>query len=347
MRARFTVITVAVVVAAMAVGGVVWWRAQPSSDLERAFRLAPSEAERLTWTDWSGIREELGSDVDLDSPTGRLVDLLDEGYEADLTSTSALLSSATALHEEFGFSPASIEWELFSQSAEGAVVLMGLPEGTDLDALGDGFEQLGYTRPSEEDGVWVGGPALLPGIAPQLTPELQYLAIDPDERLVLASDTQAYLEQVTGADDDGPTELADVVEASGDPLSAVVFDSAYVCTQLAMSAADEPDQAEAEALVEAAGEVNPITAYAMSAQPDGGIRVVLAFENDDQARANADSRSVLARGPAPGQGGDFADRFTVDEVSAEGPLVTMELDPVEGEYVLSDLSSGPVLFATC
>lgn len=347
MRARLAVITVLVVVAAVAVGGLVWWRSQPSSDLERAIRLAPVEAERVTWTDWADIRDELGSDVGAGSSTGDLVDLLDEGYEADLTSTSALLSSATALHEEFGFSPASLEWELFSQSAEGAVVIMGLPEDTDLGELGDGFEALGYTRPVEDDGVWVGGTALLPGIAPQLTPELQYLAIDTDERLVLASDTEAYLAQVTSADDDGSAALADVVEASGDPLSAVLYDSAYVCTQLAMSAADEADQAEAEALVDAAGEVNPITAFAMSVQPGGGIRVVLSFENDDQARANADSRSALARGPAPGQGGDFADRFTVDEVSAEGSIVTMDLDPVEGEYVLSDLSSGPVLFATC
>jgi hypothetical protein len=77
------------------------------------------------------------------------------------------------------------------------------------------------------------------------------------------------------------------------------------------------------------------------------VRVVLGFENDEQARVNADTRSVLARGPAPGQGGDFSDRFTVDRVTAEGSLVTLNLDPVEGQYVLSDLSSGPVLFATC
>ena len=38
---------------------------------------------------------------------------------------------------------------------------------------------------------------------------------------------------------------------------------------------------------------------------------------------------------------------TVDRVTAEGSLVTLALDPVPGEYVLSDLSSGPVLFATC
>ncbi len=75
--------------------------------------------------------------------------------------------------------------------------------------------------------------------------------------------------------------------------------------------------------------------------------MVLSFENDDQARTNADTRAVLASGPAPGQGGEFGDRFAVDTVTAEGSLVTMELDPREGEYVLSDLSSGPVLFATC
>jgi hypothetical protein len=35
------------------------------------------------------------------------------------------------------------------------------------------------------------------------------------------------------------------------------------------------------------------------------------------------------------------------QVTAEGSVVVMELDPVAGSYVLSDLSSGPLLFATC
>ena len=114
-----------------------------------------------------------------------------------------------------------------------------------------------------------------------------------------------------------------------------------------MSSADQADQAQAEELIRSAGEVNPVTGFAMSVQPGRDVRVVLGFENDEQARVNADSRSVLARGPAPGQGGDFSDRFAVDRVTAEGSLVTLALDPVEGEYVLSDLSSGPLLFATC
>ena len=48
-----------------------------------------------------------------------------------------------------------------------------------------------------------------------------------------------------------------------------------------------------------------------------------------------------------GQGGDFADRFSLRSASADGAVVVLELDPVAGAYVLSDLSTGPVLFATC
>ncbi len=348
MRSRIAVVTALVVLAALVVGGVLWWRAQPANDFERALAMAPAEAERVTYTDWGGIREELGSELNADSSADRVLDFLDEGYEADLTSTSALLASSEGLQENYGFSPASLEWEMFSQSSSGAVVVMALPESTDLDGVADRLAGLGYQRPSDDDGVWVGGPALLPSIADDLSPELQYLAIDADERLVLASDTEGYLKQVTdGLGDGGPTELGDVVDTSGDPLSAVVYSGANVCVALAMSAADENDQAQAEALLAEAGEVNPITGFAMAAQPDGGIRVVMSFENEDQARINADTRAILAEGPAPGQGGNFADRFSVDEVTADGAVVTMELDPLEGQYVLSDLTTGPVLFATC
>jgi hypothetical protein len=34
-------------------------------------------------------------------------------------------------------------------------------------------------------------------------------------------------------------------------------------------------------------------------------------------------------------------------VSAEGKLVTMELEPVESSYAFSALKDGPVLFASC
>ena len=93
--------------------------------------------------------------------------------------------------------------------------------------------------------------------------------------------------------------------------------------------------------------MNPYTAFALSDEPDGTVRVAFEFDDSDQARTNADTRATLARGPAPGQGGSFTDRFRVDAVTAHGSLVVMHLTPVAGAFVLSDLSTGPLLFATC
>ena len=90
-----------------------------------------------------------------------------------------------------------------------------------------------------------------------------------------------------------------------------------------------------------------MTAFAMATQPNSGISVSMSFESEDNARHDADSRANLAGGPAPGQGGDFTDRFAVTSSTAEGMVVQLELEPVPDQYVLSDLTSGPVLFATC
>ena len=79
----------------------------------------------------------------------------------------------------------------------------------------------------------------------------------------------------------------------------------------------------------------------------GGLRAVMEVEDADDAPGDADARARLAAGPAPGQGGDFSDRFTVADAGSEGRAITLDLQPEDGQYVLSDLTSGPVLFATC
>ena len=350
MRARLLVLGTALVVLVLVAAGLLWWRSAQLTDLQRAIAVTPPDAQRLSWTDWAAVREELGAGIDAQSETSRLESFLDEGFESDLTSSSALLQSASALHDRYGLSPASLEWELLSQSEEGAVVLMRVPDSVDFDALADRLRQLGYDPPESDTGVWEGGPDVLTTISPNLTPELQHIALDADRSLVVASDRSDYLdramETVLG-EADSLEGFDDVVEAAGEPLSAAIYSGELACQALAMSSADRADQAQAEELIQNAGEVNPVTGFAMAVLPNRDIRVVLGFESEDQARVNADSRAVLARGPAPGQGGDFSDRFTVDRVTAEGSLVTLALDPGEGEYVLSDLSSGPVLFATC
>lgn len=352
-RPRTTTLGIAAVVLALLAGGAVFgfraWQDAQRSDLQRAVALAPGDGERFSWTDWSGVRRELGADLDVDSASPEVLDFLSEGYNSDLTSASALVESAQVLHVEYGFSPASIDWELFSQSAAGAVVMMHLPEGTDWPGIADNLTALGYTEPKQEDGVWLGGSDVL-GTISGVTPELGYVALDKDDSLIFTSDTIDYLEDAlddaigAGAAVDS---LDEVVGASGDALSAAIYTGAHACAALSMGQADVSDQEQADQLVREAGKVNPFTAFAMSVQPNRDVRLALSFENDDQARTNADSRAVLASGPAPGQGGDFADRFVLGDVIAEGAVVTMELAPVEGSYVLSDLSNGPLLFATC
>jgi hypothetical protein len=350
---RVIVVVVGVLALALLTAAVLvavhWWRDSHRTDLERATAYAPDDAQRLSWTDWAAVRDRVGAHLDAES-SGRAVErFLDQGYDADLTSASALVESAPVLQSHFGFSPATVDWELFSQSDAGAVVIVRVPDDTDFDALADDLESSGFTRPSSDEGVWNGGEGLLPSIGADLTPELQYVALDADDHLVLTSDTAGYLHDTVDHLGDGELSegIREVVSASGEPLSAAVYDGAYACSALAMSHADRSDQEAADQLLAQAGEVNPMTGFAMSVQPGGDVRVAMAFENDEQARTNADTRSALARGPAPGQGGDFSDRFSVGSVTADGSVVSMDLEPRRGAYVFSDLSTGPVLFATC
>ena len=349
MRNRMVVVGAVVLVVVVVVAAVLGWRWVRTTELQRAVALAPASTERLTWTDWAGVRSTLGADVDASSDADAVAGFLDEAFEADLSPMSALVESADSMHEPYGFSPASLEWELLAQSEDGTAVVMQLPQETDFDALADRLEGLGYQRPDDDTGVWVGGRNLLPQIG-TLTPELQYLGLDADQQRVVASDTEAYAGTAIAAatgEEDGFEELDQVVEAVGSPLAAAVYGGDVACGTLAMGNADPADQEQASDLVAAAGEVNPLTGFAMARERGDGVRVAMSFEDDEQARTNADTRAALAAGPAPGQGGDFADRFRLGRVQAQDEVVTMELDPVEGSYVLSDLSSGPVLFATC
>ncbi|MFC6340606.1 hypothetical protein ACFP8W_01330, partial [Nocardioides hankookensis] len=295
MSKRVTVVVAAVVglvlLAALAVVGVRWWRDRDRTAFEQATSYAPADAARLSWTDWAAVRDRTGADLDATSSGDDVQSFLDKAFDVDLTSTSALVQSAPVLQAHFGFSPANVEWELFSQSTAGAVVILRLPDD-DLDAVGDDLEDAGFKRPGTDDGVWIGGDSLLPEIGADLSPELQYVALDADRGLVLTSDRSDYLHDVVdGLGDDHLSDpVKSVVDASGEPLSAAVYDGDNACSALAMSQADADDQATADRLVEEAGTIDPMTAYALSVQPGGHVRAVMAFADGDQAKANAASR---------------------------------------------------------
>ena len=350
MPRRLWIVAAVVVALVAASGGYLWWRHDDRTAFAWAVDHAPAGAQRLSWTDWAAVRRHEHAELSTRSSADQVQRFLDRAYDDDLSSTSALVTSAPVLQERFGFSPASADWELFAQSYQGAVVMLHLPSSVDLDAVADNLRDLGYREPDRADGVWQGGADLLARISPDLTGELQYVALDTHDDLVLTSDSASFLSVAMDAvrgHGARVTGLDAVVDDAGEPLASSVYAGDFACGALAMAHAGAADQAEATRLVAAAGEVNPYSAFAMSDEPGGSVRVSFAFDSSGTARTNADSRAVLARGPAPGQGGTFGDRFRVTSATAHGSLVVLELAPRPGAAVLSDLSTGPVLFATC
>jgi hypothetical protein len=347
---RLWIVLAAVVFVVAVTSGYLWWQRDDRTAFAWAVGHAPAGVQRLSWTDWAAIREHEGVRLTARSTPRELQHFLDAAYDDDLSSTSALVTSAPVLQKRFGFSPASADWELFSQSDQGAVVMLHLPSSVDLDEIADHLRDLGYQEPGKADGAWQGGEDLVASISASLSGELQYVALDRDDSLVLTSDSSSFLSVAMDAvRGDGPraTGFDGVVDDAGKPLSSAVYDGDYACGALAMAHAGAADQAQAERLVAAAGEVNPYSAFAMSDEPEGDVRAAFEFADDAAARTNADTRATLARGPAPGQGGTFGDRFRLTSVTARGTLVAMLLEPRSGASVLSDLTTGPVLFATC
>ena len=294
------VVVLALVTAAVI--GVVWWRDSRRTELAKAVDLLPADTLRASWTDWSGVRSELGVELDADSDGDQIRAFTDEAFERDLSGASSVVESTVALHQKYGFSPATADWELYGQSREGAAMVLRLPDSSDFDAIEGRLESLGYTPPQEADGVWDGGEDLIPSIDPTLTPELQYVALLEDQHLVLTSDTADYLAKATKAatgDGDRVAGADDLVDHVSDPLASVMFTGDLACSELAMSRADDEDRQLAKYLIEDAGEVNPFDGLLVAALPDDQVRVVMSFENEDQATSNARARppSPLVRRP--------------------------------------------------
>lgn len=370
---RLALLVGGAVLVLVAAAAVTWFVVRPGGgDLVRAARLAPADAQRLSWVDWAGVRTLAAEDGSPGLPdggapapdaSGAEVELLiDVAYDRDLSAPSSLGQSAVPMQERLGFSPATVAWESFTQSERGAVTLLGT-DGDDafFERVPDALEDTGFDSPEADErldgGLWeldLGTAAQL-GLSPQLT----FLALLEDDGLVLASDDPAYLaDAVEAARGDGAgmadgaeavrAVAATVTDGGDDPLAAVVLDAALVCSSLAMSEADPAAQDEGRALVEAVGGVAPLAAYAIAIGPEDGTgTVALGFENGDQASDDAEARAALASGPAPGQGGTFAERFEVEEAVVDGAVVRLDVTVAEDAFVLSDLGSGPVLFATC
>jgi hypothetical protein len=350
-------------VVVVGVGGLVvaaWlgWRSVQSTSYQQAVASLPEATLRATYTDWGRVRaladgERLGA-----GSSSREVDgFLSRAYDLDLTSGSAVVDSTYAMNRRYGFSPLDAEWEMFGQSRGGQVVVLRFGESVDLAGVERNLRRLGYEPPTDgagSGGVWSGSADLVATIDPSLTPVMQYVAVLPEKATVLLSENQAYAASsasvltgsASGLDEvEGTSSLA---SAAGSPVSAVLLAADFACEDLSMGTADPEAQAAADRLIAEAGGVSPMAGFVAALQPDRSLVVGMHFENEAQASEDLRARVALATGEAPGQGGTFGERFRVVEATAENNDIVMELEAAEPDLsLLSDLSHGPLLFASC
>lgn len=337
-RRRTAVLTALLVVVAgvaAVIGYVVWPR---HSDFEKAAGLLPPDTLRVAWTDWGRLRDERPGP-----------DFVADVQDHDL-SVSALASSASELDAALGFDPTASDWEILGQSRDGMVIILKLPG--DLGEVASSFEDAGYARPSSDamDGaVWKGGPDVVADLGLTNT-ELQHVAFVEDEGLLVGSDRAGYLETameaVTG-DEDGLdiTGLSDGL--TDDPLDATAFMDDYACEALGMGQADDDAQAVADDLVEQAGGVSPVKGYLVALSADHRLSVVFRFADEDQASRNETSRAALLSAEDPGQMVSYADLVSSPKSSTDGERVVLTGRADEDNFPMSNLTSGPVLLASC
>ena len=345
---------IACTLAVMLLAGFFAWRVfQPETRYEEALGTLPASTLRATYTDWAAVRDAADGDgLDAGSSDDDVRAFLDRAFDRDLVSTSALADSATAMRERYGVSPLDAEWEAFGQDESGQVAVLKMPDDVDVSGVEQKLRSLGYQAPGGgigSGGTWRGSADLVASIDGGLTPVFQNAAVLPDDQLLVLSDrADAVSEAVEVVHGDAPDlDEPDLARVAGEPVTAVLWASDFACDALSMANADQEDQRVAERLVQQAGGVSPLTGLVVAKQADRTIHVGMELETEDQAEQNLQPRVDLAAGEAPGQGGTFPDRFTVESGEADGDTVVLELAPTDAEFVFSDLTSGPVLFATC
>lgn len=346
-----------VLVAGLVVVGAWLWRRADRTPLEDALAHAPQDALRVAFTDWTRVRATL--EVDLgDTPEREAIEeMVARAYDTDLAAVSSIDESAAALQEIYGFGPATARWELYTQSREGAAMVLAPPEGTDFGVLAGNLRRAGYDAPSGGGvaGTWDGGIDLVAQLDPTLTPSLQYVALLPEQGLVVSSDTAGYAtataEAARGDADvvaDRPG-VEDLAERLGTSVAAMLWTGDFACEDLSMASAAEDEQEQAEALVEDVGGVNPLAGFAMGLDAGRTLQVVAHFEDEARAREDLRPRARLVVGETPGRGGgSVADDYELTRSRAVGSDVLLDLRPRRDDgFVLSGLYEGPLVFATC
>jgi hypothetical protein len=341
---------VSVLVIALALG-VGWWangqRPDTRPHLTSALDVLPARTTIVGFTDWAQIRDHLGlGDVNTADERDKLQD---ESSSRDLSTRSVLGSSVEEMHEELGWSPANLDWEVFGQDSKGAASVVRLDRSVSFDHVRNRLRGAGYRKDGK---VWSRSKGLLlPSIA-------ENIALVPRQRLIVMSDVTRQiplvLDVIAGSAQSlaGSHAAAGIAEALAGSDSALLQGDTLGCKSTAIPGdLGRPEQARAA--VKRAGHLTPYLFSGRGLVDRGGtgfsaqrLVMAMAFDSGTVASEQARVRQRLATGPFIGRAGQVEETLRLVSSAADGPTVRMDFahDPDTDVFMTG---TGPILFATC
>jgi hypothetical protein len=356
-------IVAAVVLAMAIVSGALIARGSEDlrSRLTQALATLPEATLTANFTDWRAVRDTLDAeDVTSVTPAPDRREVLDAAYDDDLSAVSGLAGSAPGMAEPFGWSVFDLDWEIFGQARQGAVIVAALDDGVDPGHVVAALAELGYQRPergADDGGVWKGGPDRLAAAGDGLTPMLEHVAVLSEQRLVVLSDAPAYAKLTVDTIASDLAGMGDVgeVAATAAPLQeaivAVVHRPPRACAVGSYASASLADRKLAAARIREVGGLESQHGLGFGVERvDAGLELLvsMSFETAADAQRELRPRTALAEGPAVGQGGTYEERFDLVSGHIVGTELVLRLQPRQSRMSLvSDLADGPLLFSGC
>lgn len=349
MPARPVAFVVSVLVIVLAIGGG-WWASVRHPDsrpaLTSALGVLPARTTVVGFTDWARIRDSVG--IGVVDGADELARLQDDPAPRDLTTRSLLGTSVEDMHDELGWSPADLEWEVFGQDANGAADVVRLGGSMSFDDIRKRLRGAGYRQ---SGGVWISEGDRLPSIA-------SHIALVPRQRLIVMSDVPAQiplvLDVIAGRARSlaGSQAAATTAQALAGSESVLLQAGTLGCESTAISAGGDQAQ-QARTAVQRAGHLERYRFSGRGLSDRGGNgfsaqRLVMAMTFDSAVIASEQARvrGRLATGPFIGRVGQVRETLRLVSATGDGPTLRMEFahDPDTDVFMTG---TGPILFATC
>lgn len=362
-RTTTIIVAAVVIVVGSAVVGARWWNDTHPAGIDGAIAVLPASTQNVLFTDWSQVRIQLrvmqGQEVSglgtwlnsaTYSPDSTSADLL-----SSLTSISLVADPDAALQmqKSLGVSPANLQWEAVGKLPNGSVEVLNPNATVNLASVRSTMLKAGYS-PTKTNANILAAPAAISAALPNFS----YVVLFPDQHLmvaganpgVLAGTTQVVAGKARSLN--SVTTLTDMTKTLSQPVAADVWVGDYVCgaDPISYSAQSYPDatvEQQMSTAISQVGGLTPLVGFALTMNSDNTVTAAAQFTSDAEAQRDLKPRATLAAGPTYVSADNYSQEFSIASAQTKNSTILLNLQPVPGDAVLSQLVQGAIIFASC